>query len=324
MKPKSIKSLLALALLAPGVLFAQTTAKTTPVGYVTSKIAANASLNPEGSATFISASLYNPTVYAGQSTVAPSAKTITLPTGVPTDFDGTYMLEISDGSQEGWWSTIVGSTSSTIEVADTFPASLSTNVKVTVRKFTTIQDIFGENAPGLASFSNEEPYDEIQVLDPVTQGASSIIRIGSDWIDAVSEEAAENVIVYPGTAVKVIHRANTDLSVVVSGEVKATKTQVDVFQNDNWIGQVNATGATFDFMNLGSQLLSTDIANIIREDAGGGQSTDEFVAVSELMFNAVSEENAEEENILAGNGLIVRRPQGEAAPITIPAQPVAQ
>ena len=89
MKPKSIKSLLALALLAPGALFAQTTAKTTPVGYVTTENLAQDQYN------LVGITVHNPTVAAG----VLSAESDTAVTTTGVDFTtlltsgSTYILE---------------------------------------------------------------------------------------------------------------------------------------------------------------------------------------------------------------------------------------
>lgn len=325
MKTKISYSLLAAAM-ACGLAQGQTTAYTTPVGYVTSFIGPNASGNSEGATTMISSSLVNPTVFAASASIAPTGSVVTFASGVPADLDSTYMLEITDGTQEGWWSAVSASNSSlnTITVNDALPASLPAGVKVSVRKFTTVQDVFGDNTPGLAPFSNTQPFDNIQILDPETQAATTIIYVGNRWEDAVSEEPAGSVIIYPGTAALVIHRANTTLPVVVSGTVKTTKTQVDIFPADNWLGQARATGGTFGQMALGTQLLpATDVAAVIGLDTGGGQSAPTFVRVGSQMENAVTEDPADNELISEGAGYILSRTAGAASIITIPAQTVA-
>lgn len=318
-------SLLAIGLLADNVAWAQNTATTTPVGYVTATIGGNTSGNTEGAATFVSASLHNPVVYAAAATASPSGgSVVNLPTGVPANLDGSYLLEITNGSQEGWWTTIVSSDSTSITVADEFPASLASDVAVSVRKFTTLQDIFGENTPGLTPFSNENPYDEIQVLDPVNQAVSQIIRVGGDWMNAVTEEVVDDLIVYPGTAVKVIRKGATPLQLVVSGSVKVTKTQVDVYANDNWIGQITPVLSTFSNLNFGSQLAATDLVNVIRPDNGNAQIVEEFIAFNGSMYNSVTEELADSELIADGGGIIIRRSTGQAGPIIIPAPAIGQ
>jgi hypothetical protein len=267
----------------------------------------------------------NPTTYAGAAVSSPSGgSVITFSGGVPTDLDPTSMLEISNGDQEGWWSAIVSSTATTVTVLDVFPAGLAANVQATVRKFSTIQDVFGNNTPGLAPFSNTLPYDNIQVLDPVNQSSVAIAYVNGQWEDLGSEAPAGSLIIYPGTAVKVIHRANTTLPVVVTGSVKPTKTQVDLFANDNWVGQPNPTGGTFGSMNLGTQIVpSTDIVSVFLTDTGPGQVAQAFVRVGTSMEDAATEENADAQPIPEGGGYVLTRPTSGSSTITIPAQPIA-
>jgi hypothetical protein len=316
----SISYSLIAAAMACGFANAQTTAYTTPVGYITANILPNVSNSESGSATFIASSLVQPAVFAGAAVSSPSGgNVITFSGGVPALLDSTYVLEISDGAQQGWYSAITSSGSAigtTITVMDAFPASLSASVTVTVRKFTTIQNVFGDNSPGLGAT------DEIQVLDPATQVASVVIYAGG-WFDQVTEEPAGGVIIYPGTAVKVIHRDNTTLSVVSSGEVKTTSTQVDVFDNDNWLGQPNPTGGTFGTMQLATQVLTTDFVNLIKPDEGTGQPTESFQSVSNVMYNIVTEEDATTQPVSQGNGYLLSRASGGSTTITIPAQVVA-
>ena len=314
---------LILAAASCGLAFAAATAYTTPVGYLTSTIGPNVAGSTEGAATFIASSLVLPASFAGDATVSPSGGTvITFTGGVPTGLDATSMLEISNGAQEGWWSSISSSTATAITIANSFPASLNANVHVTVRKFTTVQDVFGNNAPGIAPYSNILPFDNIQVLNPLDQSTATIIYAGG-WQDFVTESPAATVIIYPGTAVKVIHRANTSLPVLVSGEVKTTKTQVDLYPNDNWLGQPNPTGGTFGSMQLGTQVLATDYVNIIQPDAGTGQATDTFVSVGGAMYNFVTEAPADTQPVAEGNGYLITRGVGTASILTIPAQAIA-
>jgi hypothetical protein len=191
-----------------------------------------------------------------------------------------------------------------------------------VRKFNTIQDVFGENAPGLAAFSAEVPYDEIQFLDPATQEVGVIVWADA-WVNLATELPAGDEIIYPGTAVKVIHRANTSLSVVVSGEVKTTKTQIDVFEDDNWLSQPNPIDGTFGQLNLGPQILETDLVDIIETDTGSGQVVTTYVSSGGVMFNLATEADATSQPVPSGTGYLIKRPAGTASVLSVPAQTIA-
>lgn len=322
-----MKPIIPFALL--GALFAvgaAQAASTDPVGYITTTINANVSGSSAGSATFISPSLVAPISFAAASSASPSGgNTITFASGVPTDLDGSSMLEITSGANEGWWTTIVSSTTTSITVADAFPAGLPTNTTVSVRKFNTIDSIFGaDNSAGLTPAGGAELADEIQVLDPVTQAATAYIYVAGGWTNVVTEEPGGSTIIYPGTSVLVVHHANTALSLVTAGTVKTTKTQVDVYPSDNWLGQPNPTGGTLGSLTLATQILSEDNVLLTRTDPGTGQPTDTFVAVAGNMYNAVTEENADNEPVVEGSGYVLRRlPTDAASIVTIPAQVIA-
>ena len=235
------------------------------------------------------------------------------------------MIEISNGTEEGWWSSIASSdavlNTITITSPNTFPAGLAADVNVTVRKFNTIQDVFGDNSPGLAPFSAEVPYDEIQFLQPDIQEVGVIVWADA-WVNLATEELADTDIIYPGTSVKVIHRANTSLSVVASGEVKTTKTQIDVFEDDNWVSQPNPIEETFGTLTLGPQILETDTVDIIQPDAGLGQETTTYVSSGGVMYNLATEDDATPVPVASGTGYLNRRSTGAASVLTIPAQSV--
>ncbi len=306
------------ALAASGLAFGVETAYTTPVGYYTASFSGNPSGNDAGAETFVSANLVNPTVFAGAATSSPSGgKVISFSGGVPTDLDGTYILEIADGTSEGWWSSVDVSTSTSITIVDDFPAGLSASVKVSVRKFSTIQNLLGNNAPGLVSG------DEVQTLDPSSQAGTTIVWDGAQWVNFVTENPAGTDIVYPGTAVKIIRRATAGGSFTVTGSVKTTKTQVDIFPGDNWLGQVNPTGGTLGSMSFAPQILGTDFLDLIRYDTGEGQSGDTYVKSGADMVNFVTENVANDEPISAGYGYYIRRETGGGSTITIPAQVIS-
>jgi hypothetical protein len=316
MKPFIPYSLLAAAA-ACGFAFGQT-ATTTPVGYITIPIGGNASASPEGSSTYIGASLVNPAVFSGAATVSPSGGTvITVASGMPTDLGPADMLEITDGAQEGWWTTVVSSTATTVTVADNFPAGLAANVKFTVREFTTVSDFLGANSLGLGAT------DEVQMLDPEAQLISTLVY-AEGWFNFVTEEAADNYIIYPGSGILIVRRGESDLSLVATGEVKTTDTQVDVFPGSNWLAQPNPTGGTFASMNFAAQIAPTDFLQLVRKDTGTGQTIDNFVAAEGAMFNFVTEEPADSEMIAGGGGYLIARGAAAQSTIVIPAQVIGE
>jgi hypothetical protein len=341
MKPYTY-SLLAAAL-ACGMAQGAATAYTTPVGYITTPINGNTASNPSGAATYVSAPLVQPDVFAGATTVSPSGSNVATFSGsVPTTLDTSYVLEITSGPSEGWWTTVTSSTATSITVNDNFPAGLSAGEKISVRKHNTLLSVFGANTPGLkvVNNTNSPPYDTIEVLNPLTQATTVAVYVLAEvgvaadgWYDFVSQAPLNGFVIEPGTAVKVVRQDASGLSLVSSGTVKTTKTQVDVFPNFNWLGQTLATGGTLGSMSFYNQIVkfdngvtSNDFISLLNPD----QSSDVFVAadptlgIGSIMANFVTAADATNEPIGGGEGYVFQR--GASTPasvITIPAQTVA-
>jgi hypothetical protein len=152
---------------------------------------------------------------------------------------------------------------------------------------------------------------------------------GIGWYDPTTEEPAGGVIIYPGTAVKVLNYATGDpLPVVMVGEVKLTKTQVDVFPSENWLGQPNPTGGTLGSMQFGTQITElVDVLELFAPDTPVGQPSVAYIAFDGTMLKLDDESDASDVEIGAGLGYLITRPGsaagGEPSVITIPAQVVS-
>ena len=344
-----------LALASSGIAFgAGATATTPPVGYITSSIAG--SIEGIASESYISATLVQPTVYAGVSNATPSGgKTITFAaTNVPDNFDGTYVLEITAGTSEGWWSTVVSSTSSSIIVLDDFPGGLPAAVSVSVRKHNTLLSYLGTNAPGIITFDGVKTvFDEVQVLNLVEQVGPPVVPAGAavgfvyvsgaDWGDPENypngvwmrqstSEVANNYVIEPGYAVLVKRRDAAPLTFVSSGTVKTTKTQVDIYPSWNWIGTQIANGSTLNGMQFNSQLVQFDGISPTYDDlqiVRANQKADSYAAIdlgggATTMWPLAGESDAGAEPVPEGTGMLINR-RGTSGPstITIPGTVVA-
>ena len=135
----------------------------------------------------------------------------------------------------------------------------------------------------------------------------------------MTEANVDNAAILPGTAVVVRHYGAGPLTLVSNGEVKITKTEVDVFPQDNWLGQPLAVGGTFNLMAFKSQILASDQLKILNPN----QSTDFYVSVGTEMQNFVTEANADNTVISQGAGYVISRPTGAGSALLIPAQVVA-
>lgn len=327
MKPYTY-SLLAAAL-ACGMAHGAT-AYTSPVGYITHTIAAAGSL--PAAETYIAPTLVEPTVYAG-TTASVATNVLTFSgTSVPTTLDTSYVLEITSGPHEGWWSTVTSSTSSTITLNDNFPATGT--IAISVRKHSTLKSFLGNNTPGFATYNGVDDSDEVQIFDPISQGTVPYAYIsGADlgdpnypdgaWWDLGNSAIANDVPIVPGSAVR-IKRIGSALTFTSSGAVKTTKTQVDLFTNYNWVGTPLATGGTLDGMTFNTQLIQYDGVSENYDELtflDASQSSRPFAAIDgtpPTMYDLGNSVEAGTEPFAEGTGVIIRRIGNPSGVITIP------
>jgi hypothetical protein len=314
------------------------TAYTTPVGYITHTIAPNTG---SSAATYLSSSLVQPAEFAGASTVSPSGlATITFTGSVPETLGSSYVLEITEGDSEGWWSTVVSSTATSITVFDTFPAGLPANTKVSVRKHNTLGTFLGANAPGLIEFDGVNPNDEVQILNPATQVVTTVAYVPFElsgqpdgWFDLGSSTPADGFVIEPGSAVKIKRVGNTSLSFVSTGEVKTTSTQVDIYPRFNWVGTQLAAGGTLDYMDFAAQLIPFDGVRTNSDElqfVSPAQlvtpyaSLDPSFGLGVVMGNLATSEPAGNTVFPEGTGAVLKRdPATPAEVLTVPGTVVA-
>jgi len=330
---KTIQYSLMLAAAACGFANAQTTAYTTPVGYITNTVAASGD-------TYLSPTLVQPLTFSGVSSGAPTLKTITFAGSVPTNLDGTSLIEITSGASEGWWSTIVSSTATTIVVSDNFPSGIGSAVNVAVRKHNTVKTYLGANAAGLTDYDGiATDYDEVQVLNPLDGSvkgfayvtAANLGAAEGAWLDLSTSDVADGTVIEPGYSVKIKRAKSTSLSVVATGTVKTTKTQVDLYPNYNWVGTQIASGKTFDAMNFNTQLVSYDGVSPNYDElqiVNADQTTTAYAAADGgnglTMYNlATGNEDGSTTVFNAGSGAILKRMGSAASTITIPGTSVS-
>jgi hypothetical protein len=248
MKPKSIKSLLALALLAPGVLFAQTTAKTTPVGYVTTVLAPN-------KYNLISVTTHQPTIASGVISAEAADKITTTGVNFSTLLTegSVYILELPDGTiQEvsSWTATELNT-----------PQDISGVVTPGVTKYNlrladTVASVFGAtNSAGLTADDDEDYTNNDLVLIPNSVGAFDTVYYfegdaeSAGWYDAEGNPANNRLLNY-ADGFFVQRGAGEDISLVIDGEVKKAPTSGVLASGYNFLGGVAPAGSTLASSNL--------------------------------------------------------------------------
>lgn len=273
MKPKSIKSLLALALLAPGALFAQTTAKTTPVGYVNLSLSGASSVLA-GTDAFISIPLDNTNVFGG--TVASvSGSTVTL-SGTPslgtlTALTNPHVCVIASGAREGLTALITANTAGSVTISVPFGDNLTGVVagdKIIINEAWTIKEMFGSTVIPAAT--------QLLAFSGVSGGVNLAPDViyewdGANWIDTGSFEIADDVALFSTELLVIRNSAATALPpITVSGTVATYKhrsvldqvagTQDIGFAHRSAVGEVIGTSGLSNVCVAGDQLLVFDNA----------------------------------------------------------------
>ena len=330
------------SLIGAAAVFAQTTATTTPVGYITCNIN-GVPVGFKDATTYIAPSLVEKTEFAGL-TESAATNVLTFSGGVPTTFDGSYVLEITSGASEGWWSTVTSSTATTITLNDNFPAGLSAGVAISVRKHSTLFSFLGNNSPGLTTYDGVRVSDEVHILNPATQGSVVYAYVaGADlgdpaypdgvWLNLATSEYANNVVIEPGAAVRAVRKSAAGLSFVAVGTVKTTNTQVDVYPDYNWFGTPLAVGNTLNGMALNDQLhpydgVTPNYDNLQIVDAA--QKASVYAAYDTTgeggpmsMLDLATSEDAGSVLLTEGTGAVIFRTGNPASTITIPGTVVA-
>jgi hypothetical protein len=272
MKPKSIKSLLALALLAPGALFAQTTAKTTPVGYVTEVLTA-------GQDNFMGLTMHSPTIAAGVLTAEAVDKVTTSGVNFTTLLaaNATYILELPDGTiQEvtSWTATEL------LTPQDVTAVVVPNTTTYKLRKAKSIKDVFGvTNTAGLKPSVDGGTTDADLILVPNGLGGFDTYFYYNDgvdqlWANTDLEDKGDTALIYTDGMI-VRRRAGSVINLVVDGEVKKDPTKLVVIPGDNIVGSVYPVGVTLANTTFSTQVIpSTDGStgnadNILLPDGAG-------------------------------------------------------
>lgn len=234
MKPKSIKSLLALALLAPGALLAQTTAKTTPVGYVSlgDTTSGEPACKPETDV-FISVPVLKPADFSG--TVASEAAGVITLAGTPALTAGQYAdpavpyyAVIQTGAKAGLIGLVTANAAGTVTVTaqpgDSLTGIASGDV-ITLRKAWTVVGLLGTSLPSGVSLLT---FPTSGSVNPSAEGIYD--WDGTNWVDNVITGApADNDIIYPGETIVLRNSTTTPIaSLVVSGEVSTFAQRIPI------------------------------------------------------------------------------------------------
>lgn len=287
----------AAALLLPAAtptLFAQTTATTDPVGFITLTAAGGGTVaSPK--LTLLSPTLMQPISWQGAitgvSTNTTGSTTITV-SGVQWTTDqfngaaGAYYLEIISTTTPGHsgvmgqiTSTTAGTTNSSLTTTENLFTFAAIGDTIRIRKDLTLADVFGAtNSAGLlASSGDASTADEILLYN----GAASVSYFyytGSPgfpagWYNSTTFDPAGTVVLAPHQGVVIKKKTTGGVTFTSNGAVKTGNTLFPVVNGLNVLGTVSAQGLT-----LATSGLYTGDANTgVKPSSGDASTADELV-----------------------------------------------
>ncbi len=236
MKPKTIQSILAAALLAPGALFAQTTATTTPVGYVS--LGNNGSV-PANTDVTVSIPLLKTAVFTGTvSSVSGSdvnlsgAPNLTSLTTIP------HVMVVEDNTKSGIIGLVTANDTDTVTVslqAGQTLTGLAAGHKISIRPAWTVLNFLGNQLPIGTQLQAWSGSGQGIVLAP-----DLIFEWdGTNWVDTNSFEPADDTVLFPGEGY-FLRSLGAITNLVIAGEVPTAKHNISLAGNATpGIGQDN-------------------------------------------------------------------------------------
>jgi hypothetical protein len=254
MKTKITYSLLAAAA-ACSLANAQTTAYTTPVGYVSKTLPANAF-------SFVGLTVHNPVVSSGVID-AESASSVT-DTGVNFSTiltsGATYVLELDNGviQEVTSWNA-----QGVLDLPEDITGSVvPSTTTYKLRKASTVSDVFGAaNSAGLTATAGDMATADVIYLLGAGGSVTPIYFYddGSEanWYTADGDLAGDLPIIY-SDGFYIGRVAGSSLNLVTSGEIKIKPTSSVITPGWNFLSSVAPIGLTLGTSGLETALTSTD------------------------------------------------------------------
>jgi hypothetical protein len=260
MNTNRFSSLLAFGLLAANVTWAQNTATTTPVGYVTKTL-------PASQFSFVGLTVHHPvlldTVATDVSATTVSASGVNFDNllGVHSNTSPTYIIELADGtiSEVSNWNS-----AGLLTVGENLTESITPNTTTfKLRKASTVSDVFGAtNSVGLKADVDGDYAANADLIYIIGAGGTPTIVYYYDdgstqgWYTANGDDASQLPIIYAdGFYIK--RQQGSSLNLVMSGEVKNAPTKGVLIKGYNFLSSVAPVGATLGNSGL-SNFLSPD------------------------------------------------------------------
>jgi uncharacterized protein (TIGR02597 family) len=267
-------------------LFAQTTATTDPVGFITLNVAGTGGAG-QSALSLVGLGLTRTVEYQG---AAESFGTNTLTDNDATWTDnqfnganGAYFVEIVSGAAAGTTYDISATTaaSKTITTSQNLAAGIAAGVNFKIRKHWTIASVFGPANEGGLQGGTSSTADQVLLYNGSTYDTfyySTGGLTGTGWRKAGAGAADQaGVVIYPEEGVLTLRKQSAGVGLVVMGAVKTGQTSIPVFAGLNVLGNIYAASMTLADSGLYTGSSTTGVL-------GGTSSTADQV----LLYNGAT------------------------------------
>jgi uncharacterized protein (TIGR02597 family) len=278
--------------LAAGILvtaaagsFAQTTATTDPVGFITLNVPGTSG-GATSALTFKGLSMTRPIEYQGSAeTVGTNTLVDSEATWTDNQFNGangSYFVEITNGTNAGATFDIQATTAATktITLAQSLPAGAAAPLVFKVRKHWTIGSVFGPANEGGLGGGDSTSADQLLIFNGVGYDTyyyqtSGLGGVGWRKAGDASTNAA-NAILFPEDGIIIKRKQAGNVNVVLLGAVKMGTTSIPIAPGTNVVSNVYAANLTLASSGLYTGSASTGLAG------GASVSADQI-----LLWNGV-------------------------------------
>ena len=242
--------------------FAQTTATTDPVGFVTIAVAGNGG-SGQPAYTFTSIGMTNAIAYQATTTSVGGATSIVDGSSTWADnaYNGaagviTHYVEIVSGLGAGTTYDITGTTAAThtLTLLQPLLGTIVSGASYKVRPHWTLATVFGTGTAVTLGKGTSTTADQVQLLrgssletyfyQPSGFGGEGWRKIGAAATDA------GGTVIYPDDGIIIARLQSAATSIVVQGAVKTGQTSIPVLAGYTLLGNVYASGMTLTSSGL--------------------------------------------------------------------------
>jgi uncharacterized protein (TIGR02597 family) len=268
--PKSARLAVGILLASAASLFAQTTATTDPVGFITLNATGNGgSGNPTLS--FKGLGMTRAVEYQGSAeSVGTNTLTDNEATWTDNQFNGTngaYFVEITSGPGAGTIYDIQTTTAATktLTLVQNLAGGITAPVSFKIRKHWTLATVFGPNNEGGLTGGDSATADKILVqngssFDSYYYQTSGAGGVGWRKDGEPAVDASATVFV-PEEGLIVRRNQSAGANIVLMGAVKTGQTSIPILPGNNLVGNVYAANLTLQSSGLYTGNPTTGLAS---------------------------------------------------------------